>query len=183
MSTIDLIWSATTRDRAIRRIVIDFYAYMIQPETIENNIEEYHVEFVKDLAIKSLRFAHRSESTEWPPENQKQQPGHYHELDKPHPCNNIHGTAEISLEDEDGVVFRYQDKLSATPQEEYVNAANDDLGRFHTAKVKVQIKHDVWAVVKPEKWSESFGKVSAYDGLLWKHDLTMWTPDCGVKSL
>lgn len=173
-STINHIWSTKPKDRAINRIAIDFHAFMVRPEFFESRMgdEDYHPNFVKDLASKVLSITHKLDKNQHPNEWQEQQAVHYHEPDKPHPRSNIHGVAEISLENEDEARLPYESTLFGTPQE-YIDAAYRALGRSDVPEVKVQIKHDVWAVVKPEKWSESFGKVSAYDGSLWRHELTM----------
>jgi hypothetical protein len=157
---IDRVWSATTKDRALRRIVIDFYANMVHPEMFEYSMEmgKYHPDFVKDLASKGLSITHKLDNVQHPNERQEQQAGYYHELDKPHPRSNIHGTAEVSLEDEDGTVVRYKSTLFATPQE-YIDAVYKAANRSEAPEVKVQIGEDVWATVKEDQWSESFGKV------------------------
>jgi len=166
---IDLIWSTTTKDRAIRRIVIDFYAYMVHPETFEDSMDsnEYHRDFVSDLASKGLRITHKLDKNQHPNERQEQQAGYYHELDKPHPRSNIHGTGEVVLKDRNGAAVHYQSTLSATPKH-YVDAVLKALGPSetqHTPGVRLQANEDVWAVVTKDKWSESFGKVSALDSL------------------
>lgn len=163
-SMIHQIWFATTQDRAIRRIVIDFYAFMVHPEIFESNMEMYdhHPDFVKDLASKGVSITHKLDKNQHPSQRQEQQAGYYHELDKPHPRSNIHGTAEVSLEDKDGTVMRYNSTLFVTPQE-YIDAVYQTANRSQAPEVKVQIGNDVWATVKEDPWSESFGKVSAHN--------------------
>lgn len=185
---INMIWSATTKDRAIRRIVIDFYACMVHPKVFEDSMEneEYHLEFLKDLASKGLSIAHQSDKNQHPNEWQKQQAGHYHELDKSHPRSNIHGTAEIDLKDENETLVRYRSTLYFTPKD-YVDAVHKALSPSdtsqHTPEVKVQMRDDVWALVKEDNWSESFGKVGATSCLIQKHGLILFTTDCRIQPL
>jgi len=55
-----LIWSTvTTQDRAIRRLVIDFYAYMVSPTSMERHWNDVHPGFVKDLTMRSLDFSQK----------------------------------------------------------------------------------------------------------------------------
>lgn len=158
---IDLIWSSMTKDRAIRRIVIDFYAYTVDPRAVESRMEDYHPDFAKDLALKSMSIAHNLAENLHPNEREKQQAGHYHELDKPRPRSNFHGEAEIDLQDQDGVVKRCKSTLFATPKD-YVDAVHKVLNRYNTPEVRLQIKDHVWATIKEDDWRKSFGKVSAY---------------------
>jgi hypothetical protein len=55
---IALIWSKTTPGRALRRLVIDFYADEVDAENLERVMDELHPEFVMDLMLKSLRIKH-----------------------------------------------------------------------------------------------------------------------------
>jgi hypothetical protein len=140
-STINLIWFCTTKNRAVRRLVVDFYVYWVRPEDIENSIEDYHPDFVKDLALQGLGISQRSVKNQDPT---SQRSGHHHELDKPHPRSNIHGTAEVSLKGKDGLVLRYESTLFATPQD-YIDAVYKFVSPYDAPEVEVQIKDDVWA--------------------------------------
>lgn len=135
-STIALIWSATTKDRALRRIVIDVYAYRVHPQIIEGSIEDYHPDFVKDLALKGLRIGQGLEKNQCPT---SQQPGHYHELDRSHPRSNIFGTAQIDLKDRDEVVLRYESTLFETPQS-YIDSVHRHVSRCDTPGWKYRLK-------------------------------------------
>jgi hypothetical protein len=52
------IWSNTTPGRALRRLVIDFYADEVDAENLKRVMGELHPEFVMDLMLKSLRIKH-----------------------------------------------------------------------------------------------------------------------------
>jgi hypothetical protein len=54
--TIFLIWSRTTAGRALRRIVIDFYANEAKSEALERVRDELHPEFIKDLMVKAIEM-------------------------------------------------------------------------------------------------------------------------------
>jgi hypothetical protein len=51
-----LIWSATSPGKAMRRLVVDFYAYMVPPGDMEPLWENVHASFLKDLTMRSLDF-------------------------------------------------------------------------------------------------------------------------------
>lgn len=56
---ITLIWSATTQGQAIRRVVINYYAYMVSPKTMEPLWSKVHPDFFKDLTMRSLDFSQK----------------------------------------------------------------------------------------------------------------------------
>lgn len=51
---IALIWSATTPDRSLRTLVIDYHISYVCISDIQNAIDEYHPEFAKELLLVSL---------------------------------------------------------------------------------------------------------------------------------
>jgi len=50
-----LIWSNITNGRALRRLVLDHYIESVEPDEIEQHLEEFHPDFVKSLAMSSLQ--------------------------------------------------------------------------------------------------------------------------------
>lgn len=169
-STIALIWPATTKDRAIRRIVIDFYAYMVYPETIEDNLEHYHPEFVRELALKALNITQELTGNVHPAQKVV---GHYHELDRPCPQSNIHGNATIEFKDKESVSLKAESSLFATPRDciDAVNKAAKCINQ--ELEVKMQVKNDSWVLVKEKQWDDSLGKVSCYSILTSERWLTV----------
>jgi hypothetical protein len=155
-SMISYIWSNTLKDRALRRAVMDFYAYMVHPEMVEGVLEEYHPDFVKDLALQGLKINQDLVRNQHPCE---QKPGHYHELDRPHPSSNIHSHASVKLRDEDGGDVQAQYTLSATPQA-YLDLLHRKQDCYSNHEVRLQAGGDSWTVVKESNWGGSFGKVS-----------------------
>ena len=156
-STIALIWPATTKGRAIRRIVVDWYAYIVYHESIEAKIEHYHPEFVRELALKGLSIIQKSTEDVHP---RLKRTGHYHELDKPQPRSNIHGNATIEFKDRDGISLQTQSSLFTTPRK-CIDAVNDAVKcRDCEPEVKIQIKENSWMVVQERRWDDTLGKVS-----------------------
>jgi len=49
------IWSSLTKGRALRRLVLDHYIERVDPGEIEQDLEEFHPDFVKSLAMSSLQ--------------------------------------------------------------------------------------------------------------------------------
>jgi hypothetical protein len=56
---ITAIWANSTQGCAIRRLVIDYYAYMVTPEIMEPHWDNSHPEFLKDLTMRSLKFSQK----------------------------------------------------------------------------------------------------------------------------
>lgn len=168
-STIALIWPSTTEGRAIRRIVVDWYAYIVYPESIKAKIEHYHPEFVRELALKALSIIQNPTRDVHP---SLERTGHYHELDKPQPRSNIHGNATIEFKDRDGISLQAQRSLFTTPREciDAVNSAAK-CSDFEP-EVKIQIKEDSWMVVQERQWDDWLGKVSDNGTSVWQLQLT-----------
>lgn len=57
----DIIWSATTSERALRRVVIDYFTSMAGPEMVEPDFDDYHPEFMKEFLLASLHIHRRME--------------------------------------------------------------------------------------------------------------------------
>ena len=53
---IALVWSSTTAKRALRRLIVDFYAQYVKAERLERARDELHPEFVKDLMMEVFRM-------------------------------------------------------------------------------------------------------------------------------
>jgi hypothetical protein len=168
---ISYIWSSTTRDRALRRLAMDFYVWMNHPAVVERQLEELHPDFVKDLALEGLKELHGIVKNKHPGE---QRPGHYHELDKPYPCSNIHSQASVELRGAGGEVVDGQSTLFATPRT-YMDVVHHKQKCYHDHEVSLQMGVDSWAVVKESNWGESFGKVSIQGTPRQKLKLTTYT--------
>lgn len=165
------IWSTTTKVCALRQLVIDFYALLVHPEVKEGSIEQYHPDFVKDLALNGVKVSQQLINSVEPME---QRAGHYHELDKP--CRKlIHGHASIDLKDGNGNAVTDQRALFATPNE-YVNAVLPK-PNYCTTVVKIQTEENVWSLVKKERWDDSFGTASTPRHL----NVDLGTDDVGFR--
>jgi hypothetical protein len=104
--TISLIWSKTAGDRAIRRLVVDFYVVHGWADEVVLFVDEPGTEFKQDLLLRMLDVARngdyqirdmfkyeRVSSSLHDADPVMQEPCHYHEHDEQHPaCPSQHGT-------------------------------------------------------------------------------------------
>lgn len=73
------IWSATTTDRALRRVVLSAYDYTVHPDQIRPHMEKLHFDFIKELMLGALQSSVLRVS----PTNEEGCA--YHEHDEKHP--------------------------------------------------------------------------------------------------
>lgn len=78
---IALIWSATTPDRSLRTLVIDYHIDWVYIGDIQNAIDEYHPEFVKELLLVSLA-SNKDDECHLPFQIVEEQPCYYHDHDE-----------------------------------------------------------------------------------------------------
>jgi hypothetical protein len=60
-----LIWSATTAGRALRRLVLDYYAWAADSSSLELAKDKCHPEFLKDLLMKVMGIKEGERSGSW----------------------------------------------------------------------------------------------------------------------
>lgn len=78
-----LVWSATTANRPLRRLILDYYVFYVSVEYVEKDVDKHHPEFVKELMLASLRMVDdRCEDWVYPKEKGS---CHYHEHDETTP--------------------------------------------------------------------------------------------------
>jgi hypothetical protein len=57
-----LVWSATTTDRSLRGLVVEYYATKVPIPVIEQRFEEYHPDFVQELMQKIIEIHQSTEA-------------------------------------------------------------------------------------------------------------------------
>lgn len=77
---IALIWSATTPGRSLRTLVIDYHISYVYIGDIQNAIDEYHPEFVKEPLLVSL-VSNKADDWHLPFSIVEGQPCYYHDHD------------------------------------------------------------------------------------------------------
>ena len=117
-STTVLIWSATTKGRSLRRLVIDYYASTVTASQVEKHIEECHPEFVQDLMLKSFGI-HQNTQRNLCPTNMVD--SYYHEgtaFDTEAEDMRLHifaNSVKITIIDRLGIKLDAQDTWGETP--------------------------------------------------------------------
>ena len=78
-----LTWSATTANRPLRRLILNYYVSYVYASDVEQDVDKHHPEFVKELMLASLRTVdERRSNVKAPAEKGK---CHYHEHDETAP--------------------------------------------------------------------------------------------------
>lgn len=72
------VWSATTPGRAIRRLIVDYYAKHIGAAIVKDEVAEYHLDFTRDLLVKAIEVLKNDEEIVCP---SKRDSCFYHEYE------------------------------------------------------------------------------------------------------
>lgn len=97
------IWSAPTKGKALRRYVVNYYVQNVSSETVEPRWAEFHPDFIKDLAVRSL------ESGPGGGEMGRVQLGPAPPECEWHDHNYVHDVCEEADRHVDETLFRYDD--------------------------------------------------------------------------
>lgn len=165
-----LIWSATTESRALRKLVVDYYASTVPASLVQKHIEEYPPEFVQDLMLKGLRVQQNVEKSVRPTQ---MRPGFYHEDDSQDSPPRLGAVAQdvkspttanivkIRLTDKDGVTLHAEGLPSAAPHD-YVHAvlSKHQHWEFGQTDVILRISDSSSRSIHSSRWRKSFGDVS-----------------------
>lgn len=76
-----LVWSNTTADRPLRRLVLDYYIAIVWSDEVKAHWDDFQLEFMKDLAIAAMEKDERSEKKHYRPREivHKYRRCYYHE--------------------------------------------------------------------------------------------------------
>ena len=78
----NVVWSAKTPGRSLRRLLLDFYIGNVWAEYVEENMDDLHPEFVKELMLAALNKVDLQDSAFLTPfDRVSKEPCYYHDHD------------------------------------------------------------------------------------------------------
>lgn len=75
----NVVWSATTTGRPLRRLLLDYHISNVWVEDVEDNMEEFHPEFLKELMLAALNKVNYQDGVMSPFDRVAVEPCCYHD--------------------------------------------------------------------------------------------------------